>query len=82
MQYLEYTHNYWLVIASLLVAILAGFTGLSLTQGLSKRSFPQRSGPSPNVSGPLRGQPWSRKPAMNGVGLGSVASLLTYRHKG
>lgn len=42
MQYLEYTHNNWLVVASLLVALMAGFTGLSLTQGLSERSIPQR----------------------------------------
>ncbi|MFT6451293.1 MAG: NO-binding membrane sensor protein with MHYT domain [Halocynthiibacter sp.] len=38
MQILGYTHNPWLVLASLLVALIAGFTGLSLTKGLSKRS--------------------------------------------
>ena len=38
MQLLEYTHNTWLVFASLLVALMAGFTGLSLTRGLSKHS--------------------------------------------
>jgi len=38
MQYLDYTHNPWLVFASLLVALMAGFTGLSLTKGLSERS--------------------------------------------
>jgi len=38
MQVLDYTHNHWLVIASLLVALMAGFTGLSLTKGLSTRS--------------------------------------------
>lgn len=38
MNVLDYTHNHWLVFASLLVALIAGFTGLSLTKGLSKRS--------------------------------------------
>jgi NO-binding membrane sensor protein with MHYT domain len=38
MQYLSYTHNPWLVFASFLVALMAGFTGLSLTKGLSERS--------------------------------------------
>ncbi len=38
MQILDYTHNHWLVLASLLVALIAGFTGLSLTKGLSTRS--------------------------------------------
>ncbi|NDW47058.1 MHYT domain-containing protein [Ruegeria sp. PrR005] len=42
MQILDYTHNFWLVAASLCVAMIAGFTGLSLTQGLSKRSVNQR----------------------------------------
>ncbi|SDD44998.1 MHYT domain-containing protein [Ruegeria marina] len=42
MPILDYTHNLWLVAASLCVAMIAGFTGLSLTQGLSKRSVNQR----------------------------------------
>ncbi|WP_146344937.1 MHYT domain-containing protein [Phaeobacter marinintestinus] len=32
---LEYTHNGWLVAASLAVALMAGFTGLSITRGAS-----------------------------------------------
>lgn len=32
---LDYTHNPWLVAASLAVALMAGFTGLSLTRGAS-----------------------------------------------
>lgn len=42
MQILDYTHNHWLVFASLLVALISGFTGLSLTKGLSKRSAEQK----------------------------------------
>ena len=42
MVYLEYTHNLWLIAASLLVALIAGFTGLSLTKGLSEQSFAHR----------------------------------------
>ena len=35
-------HNGWLVAASLLVALIAGFTGLSLTNGLGKVTVAQR----------------------------------------
>lgn len=42
MEILDYTHNPWLVAASFFVALIAGFTGLSLTQGLSERSVGQR----------------------------------------
>ncbi|MYM55989.1 MHYT domain-containing protein [Thalassovita mangrovi] len=42
MQILDYPHSPWLVIASLCVALIAGFTGLSLTQGISQRSYNQR----------------------------------------
>lgn len=42
MDTLTFTHNSWLVIASLAVAMIAGFTGLSLTQGLSERSDMQK----------------------------------------
>ena len=34
-QVLDYSHNPWLVAASLAVALMAGFTGLSLTRGAS-----------------------------------------------
>lgn len=39
---LDYSHNPWLVVASLCVAMMAGFTGLSLTKGLAEQSLPQR----------------------------------------
>lgn len=36
MEFVEFSHNLWLVAASLAVAMMAGFTGLSLTNGLSQ----------------------------------------------
>ena len=39
---MDYTHNPWLVFASLFVALMAGLTGLSLTKGLSERSDAQK----------------------------------------
>lgn len=42
MQVLDYTHNPWLVFVSLLVALMAGFTGFSLTKGLSEHSITHR----------------------------------------
>lgn len=42
MEILDYSHNTLLVVASLLVATMAGFTGLSLTKGLSERSVAHR----------------------------------------
>ena len=39
---LEFSHNPWLVIASLAVAMMAGFTGLSLTRGASALGVIQR----------------------------------------
>ncbi len=42
MQFLSYTHNHWLVAASLAVALMAGFTGLSLTSGLRNKSLEKR----------------------------------------
>lgn len=42
MDILEYSHNSWLIAASFLVALIAGFTGLSLTQGLSQRTTLQK----------------------------------------
>lgn len=41
MQLLSVSHDYWLVGASLAVALMAGFTGLSLTRGMSQLP-PQR----------------------------------------
>ena len=42
MELLDLTHNPWLVLASFAVALMAGFTGLSLTQGASRRPVAQR----------------------------------------
>lgn len=42
MQPLDFSHSPMLVIASLFVALMSGFTGLSLTQGLSQRTIEQR----------------------------------------
>lgn len=42
MQFLDFSHNPALVFGSLLVALMSGFTGLSLTKGLSGRSVAQR----------------------------------------
>ncbi|MEM7302002.1 MAG: MHYT domain-containing protein [Pseudomonadota bacterium] len=40
--HLEVTHDIWLVAASLAVAMMAGFTGLSLTRGASELSVEKR----------------------------------------
>lgn len=42
MEFLEFGHNYMLVTMSYVVAIVAGFTGLSLTKDLSSRTIAQR----------------------------------------
>lgn len=42
MELLAFSHNTTLVFASLVVAMIAGFTGLSLTKGLSERSITHR----------------------------------------
>lgn len=42
MESIDFNHNMYLVAASLCVALIAGFTGLSLTKGLSERTFAQR----------------------------------------
>ncbi len=39
---LEFSHNHWLVLASLMVAMMAGFTGLSLLKGASGLSLQNR----------------------------------------
>jgi len=39
---LEMSHDYWLIAASLAVALMAGFTGLSLTRGASQLSVARR----------------------------------------
>lgn len=59
MAYLDYTHNPGLVVASLLVALIAGFTGLSLTKGLSERGLLQRKLSIAMASIALGGGIWS-----------------------
>ena len=39
---LDYSHNSLFVLASLAIALIAGFSGLSLTQGASQMSAPVR----------------------------------------
>lgn len=59
MQILDYSHNPMLVFASLLVAMMAGFTGLSLTKGLSERNIMQRKVSVALASVALGGGIWS-----------------------
>lgn len=56
---LEFSHNPWLVLASLCVALMAGFTGLSLTQGLSDQTFSRRKVTIAIASIALGGGIWS-----------------------
>ena len=39
---LDFSHNYYLVVMSCVVAVLAGFTGLSLTRNLSEKTLLQK----------------------------------------
>lgn len=59
MQILDYSHNPMLVFASLLVAMMAGFTGLSLTKGLSERNVVHRKISVALASVALGGGIWS-----------------------
>ncbi|WP_306259039.1 MHYT domain-containing protein [Pararhizobium sp. IMCC21322] len=59
MQILDYSHNPMLVFASLLVAMMAGFTGLSLTKGLSERNVMHRKISVALASVALGGGIWS-----------------------
>ena len=56
---IEYGHNGLLVFLSLLVALVAGFTGLSLTKDLSSKSFSQRKIAVALASFALGGGIWS-----------------------
>ena len=56
---IEYGHNGLLVFLSLLVAMVAGFTGLSLTKDLSSKSFSQRKVAVALASFALGGGIWS-----------------------
>ncbi|MEM6986532.1 MAG: MHYT domain-containing protein [Pseudomonadota bacterium] len=59
MNYLAYTFNPWLVIASLCIALIAGFTGLTLTRGLSERTDNQKKISIALASVALGGGIWS-----------------------
>jgi len=59
MGFLEYGHNLALVAMSLVVAIVAGFTGLSLTKDLSSKSVAQRKIAIALASVALGGGIWS-----------------------
>lgn len=56
---LEYSHNEWLVLASLAVSLMAGFTGLSLTRGASELNARQRKVTVVMASIALGGGIWS-----------------------
>ncbi len=42
MEFVDFSHNYSLVAASFVIAMVAGFTGLTLTKNLSEKTFGQR----------------------------------------
>ena len=56
---LEFSHNSGLVVASFLIALVAGFTGLTLTKDLSQKSFSQRKIAVSLASVALGGGIWS-----------------------
>ena len=43
MEYIAFSHNFFLVTMSCIVALVAGFTGLSLTRNLSTKSVPEKA---------------------------------------
>lgn len=59
MEFLDVSHNAGLVAASYVVAVIAGFTGLTLTKDLSRRSFSQRKVAIAIASVALGGGIWS-----------------------
>ena len=42
MEFLEYSHSLWLVVASLSVSLVAAFTGFSLTRGIAAQPVAMR----------------------------------------
>mgnify|MGYP000019773040 CR=1 FL=1 len=56
---LEFSHNSGLVVVSFLIALVAGFTGLTLTKDLSQKSFSQRKIAVSLASVALGGGIWS-----------------------
>ncbi|AXI45779.1 carbon monoxide dehydrogenase [Sulfitobacter sp. SK012] len=59
MEFLDVTHNTALVIASIVVALAAGFTGLTLSKDLSKQSVSRRKGSIAMSAIALGGGIWS-----------------------
>jgi NO-binding membrane sensor protein with MHYT domain len=59
MEFLDFSHNTALVIASIVVAIVAGFTGLTLSKDLSKQSVLHRKGSIAMSAFALGGGIWS-----------------------
>ena len=59
MEFVEFSHNFWLIVASFAVALMAGFTGLSLTNGLSTYSYTRRKVAISFASIALGGGIWS-----------------------
>jgi len=59
MEFLDFGHNAGLVSFSLIVALVAGFTGLSLTRDLSSKSITQRKVAVALASVALGGGIWS-----------------------
>ncbi|MEL6475021.1 MAG: MHYT domain-containing protein [Pseudomonadota bacterium] len=59
MHSLDFSHDPFLTVMSCVVALVAGFTGLSLTRNLSAKSVPQRKGAIALASVALGGGIWS-----------------------
>lgn len=59
MEFLDVSHNFALVIASIVIAIVAGFTGLTLSKDLSKQSVLRRKGSIAMSAVALGGGIWS-----------------------
>lgn len=56
---LDFTHDWRLVVASLAIALMAGFTGLSLTRGASRLAAPRRKAVVSMAAVALGGGIWS-----------------------
>ena len=59
MEFLDISHNKALVIASIVIALAAGFTGLTLSKDLSKKSVLRRKGSIAMSAIALGGGIWS-----------------------
>ena len=59
MEFLDVSHNAWLVFASMIIALVAGFTGLTLSKDLSLQSISRRKGSVAMSAIALGGGIWS-----------------------